>query len=985
MNSIKDSRKNSSIRFETILDTDNVELFNRDTLYQRSYSLMNLIETKRSEFYHNRKRFTIIFISMIAIFTILSLMFLISALRNANDNFDLQQSDQYQIHNLDLQLFNEALHFQETCKQVHPNDRIDCNPDEPISQEICYKRGCCWNPIQTFALPPLNVPYCYFNPDQNGYKIVMNSSTQSHIQIRLRRVKPSGFPNDIENVKIDIFELNDNTVRIKITDLEKIRYEVPVPELNIPLDSLQSNRLYTIDLNGNVLSVRRVASSKAIFETNLAQLIFANQFLQLNTKLPSDFIYGLGEHRDTFRKATNWKRYTMLNRDQIPLPNYPLYGSHPFYLTVEEDHPRKFASGVFLFNSNPMDIITQPQPSITFRTIGGILDFFLFFGPDPEQVVQQYQKLIGLPQMPPFWSLGFHLSRYGYKNMTNLNDTFVRNRDEKIPIDVQWTDIDIMDSNNDFTVDSKNFKELPDWIRNVLHANGIRYIPMFDCGISAGEKEHSYPPYYRGLEMNVFVKNHTGDLFVGKVWNTKSTVWPDFFHPNASEYWAEQFKTYHKILPFDGAWIDMNEPSNFFDGQIDGCPNNELENPPYVPGRTEQSLTLRRKTLCMSALHYHNISHYNYHNIYGLQEAVITNRALQHTLPGKRPFIISRSTAPGHGNWASHWSGDIISDWPSMQWSIATLLNFNMFGIPMVGADICGFNGNTTEELCARWHQLGAFYTFARNHNTDDGIDQDPAALGPRVVNAARNALLMRYAHLSYLYTQFYFVHRYGGTVIKPLFFIFPFDRKCYEIETQFMWGEHLMIAPVLSPNKTEISIYFPKGEWFFAGDFRQISSHGGFISIPAHFTYPNVFYRAGSIIPIQKPGQTTDETRKENLTLIVTLEDEENSFASGRLYWDSGDDIESIRKEQYNLYYFEIKNKSMIIRSVMLGYPSDLCFDEILILGFRKEPKSIKIDDKVIKFFYNQTERRLSISNLQLRIFTENRSMIFHQINWIF
>lgn len=91
---------------------------------------------------------------------------------------------------------------------------------------------------------------------------------------------------------------------------------------------------------------------------------------------------------DGFRKsAKEWKRYTLLNRDHFPQKNVNLYGSHPFHLSVEDSDGN--SNGVFLFNSNPMDVLLQPKPAIIWRTIGGILDFYVFLGPHPNDVVKQ--------------------------------------------------------------------------------------------------------------------------------------------------------------------------------------------------------------------------------------------------------------------------------------------------------------------------------------------------------------------------------------------------------------------------------------------------------------------------------------------------------------------------------------------------------------------------------------------------------------------
>jgi len=89
----------------------------------------------------------------------------------------------------------------------------------------------------------------------------------------------------------------------------------------------------------------------------------------------------------------------------------------------------------------------------------------------------------------------------------------------------------------------------------------------------------------------------------------------------------------------------------------------------------------------------------------------------------KRPMIIERSSYAGLGKFGSQWLGDNYSKVEYMGYSVTGTMAHNIAGIPLVGADICGFIGNVNAELCARWYTMGAFYPFSRNHNA---IGNDP-------------------------------------------------------------------------------------------------------------------------------------------------------------------------------------------------------------------------------------------------------------------
>lgn len=94
-----------------------------------------------------------------------------------------------------------------------------------------------------------------------------------------------------------------------------------------------------------------------------------------------------------------------------------------------------YAVSSFLFASEVIGIPangTQPA-KLTYRTVGGILDFYVFTGPTPAEVVQQYLDVIGLPYMPPYWGLGFHLCRWGYESADKMKAVIKRMRDYDFP------------------------------------------------------------------------------------------------------------------------------------------------------------------------------------------------------------------------------------------------------------------------------------------------------------------------------------------------------------------------------------------------------------------------------------------------------------------------------------------------------------------------------------------------------------------------
>ncbi|XP_011620789.1 probable alpha-glucosidase Os06g0675700 [Amborella trichopoda] len=800
--------------------------------------------------------------------------------------------------------------------------------------------------LSSFLLSLLFHIWCSSSSEPIGYGYTLKCINQSRdgksMSGELSLINNSSvYGPDVHNLILQVNFETPERLRVRITDADHARWEIPAsiiprppphsPEV-IKLPPNYPSQIPNLsppdsDLEFTVLSnhpfaftISRRSSNETLFNISPSEpnsrtgIVFKDQYLEISSQIPTNAaLYGLGEHtKDTLRLVPN-DAFTMWNADIGTFNlNLNLYGSHPFYMDVRfpatgKDSP--MAHGVLLMNSNGMDV-EYGGSFVKYRVVGGVLDFYFFAGPLPENVVQQYTELVGRPAPMPYWSFGFHQCRYGYKNVSDLEGVVARYAKARIPLEVMWTDIDYMDAYKDFTLNPINFpaNRMRQFVDN-LHKNGQKYIVIIDPGINVND---TYATYQRGNVADVWVKQG-GKPYLAQVW-PGPVYFPDFFNPAASPYWQKEISEFHLTLPFDGLWIDMNEVSNFCSGTLCSlpppgslCPRpdaytacclvcsdenaNALDKPPYDINNSGNNRPLGNKTLPASAMHHGNIPEYDAHNLYGLLESKATHDALAN-ITNKRPFVLSRSTFIGSGTHTAHWTGDNAATWPDLARSVPAILSFGLFGVPMVGADICGFNGNTNEELCNRWIQLGAFYPFSRDHSDINSIRQE-LYLWDSVTRSAREALGLRYRLLPHFYTLMYEAHTKGTPIARPLFFSFPNDTTTYNISSQFMLGRGLMVSPVLTQGATSVQAYFPVGTWFNLFDMKSAPitvTTGQQVVLNTPLEKTNVHLREGNVLVMQESRMTTEEVRTSGFTIVVAVGTEE---AKGELYIDDGKRME--------------------------------------------------------------------------------------------
>lgn len=688
---------------------------------------------------------------------------------------------------------------------------------------------------------------------------------------------------DEEWVRVEV--LRPDVLRIKISKAGAFDeaptfaacFELPPP---VPFDLAESGETITLTTTAVILRINRApfrmecrrADGTLVFRdksqpdgTSLGYQFFNDSFIVTRCCEPRDGFYGLGEKTGGLNRRgrdlalwncdiwegnvlKNARLHALADKLKPDDPNFdPYYVSIPFFYHLDATDDAARMVGFFVDNGYRGHFEFSDRWTYKYQFLGGQYTEYVFAGPAMRDILEAYTWITGRMAPPPLWSLGYHQCRWQKYDDAALRRLAATFREKALPCDTLWLDIDYMDGYRVFTWNRTMFPEPARTLAD-LNAQGYRVVTIIDPGV---KYEPGYPVFDEGRANNLFCKTEDGQVYIGKVWPGR-TAFPDFVKPECRAWWG-RLNAAHVRSGLAGIWNDMNEPAT---GGVD----------PFAMRFDRDGC---------------NWPHERYHNQYAMLMAMGTVDGLRQAMPDLRTFVLSRAGFAGFQRYCAHWMGDNCSNWQHLALSLPMALGLGLSGQPFVGADAGGFMRDSQPELLARWMQQAAFSPFYRNHSCMGNIDQYPWSFGAGIEKICRAALEWRYRLLPYIYTSFMRAAADGQPVQRPLLLDWQADRNTWTLDDQYLFGEQLLVAPVLAPGQYQRAVYLPAGSW---RDLRTGERHAGgqYVTVAAPLEAIPLFARGGGVIPLLETAPaSTMHLRPESMELDVTLPLEDGSFES--------------------------------------------------------------------------------------------------------
>ena len=586
----------------------------------------------------------------------------------------------------------------------------------------------------------------------------------------------------------------------------------------------------------------------------------------------NDVVYGLGESSRGINKRGYVYESNCSDQPNHTEDKISLYGAHNFLVISGKqtfglfvDYPGKLKFDIGYTLSSQLKITCEDAD----------LYLYVIEGETPYDIVKQFRKIIGRSYIPPKFAFGFGQSRWGYTTADDFRKAADGYRENNIPIDMVYMDIDYMEDYKDFTVNQENFPDFEAYV-NEMKEKGIHLVPIIDAGVKV---EAGYDVYEEGVEKNYFCKREDGSDFVSAVW-PGWTHFPDVLNADARKWFGDKYDVLVS-KGIDAFWNDMNEPSIFYsqEGLADfretakKYAEGDPEVPHYMVGGKLQALANNHEDY---KRFYHNVNgeqvrHDKVHNLFGYNMTRSAGEAFERISPDKRILMFSRSSYIGMHRYGGIWTGDNCSWWSHILLNLKMMPSLNMCGFLYTGADLGGFGANTTRDLLLRWLALGVFTPLMRNHAALGTREQEPYQF--EHIEDFRNVIGVRYRLVPYLYSEYMKAALNDDMYFKPLAFVYPDDKLARNTEDQLMIGNEIMIAPVYTQNAIGRYVYLPDEMIFvkFLGDgtIHQEVLEKGIHYVEVALNEVPLFIRKGCAIPVADFAESVPDIKEESIRMV--------------------------------------------------------------------------------------------------------------------
>lgn len=491
-------------------------------------------------------------------------------------------------------------------------------------------------------------------------------------------------------------------------------------------------------------------------------------------------IFGMGQYQQDFLNLKNSKLELALRNSQATVPFYISSKGYGFLW----NNP---AIGDVTFAKN----LTEWHARATKE-----LDFWITAGETPHAIEEQYASVVGTVPMMPDYAMGYWQCKLRYQSQDEVLAAAREFKRRKLPISVIVIDFFHWPKSGEYKFDPVYWPN-PKQMIDELHEMGIKLM------VSVWPTVDETSSHYQEMrDKGYLVQTERGVPITMNFLGNNGFV--DFTNPQAQKYLWKLLKKNYYDQGVDLFWLDEAEPEySVYD---------------YDNYR------------------YHDGSVLQVGNRYpvGYSKAVFDGM----TATGEKNVInLVRSAWAGSQRYgALVWSGDIDSSFQALRNQLCIGLNMGIAGIPWWTTDIGGFTGGddndpTFRQLVTRWFEFATFCPVMRMHGDREphekplgttgggkmptGAPTEPWAYGEEVYQIMQSYMQLRQNLKPYIKRQMQAAHEKGTPVIRPLFYDFDGDAQAWSVEDQYMFGDQLLVAPILYQDEHQREVYLPQGsDW---------------------------------------------------------------------------------------------------------------------------------------------------------------------------